>query len=312
MQPVHGRSGPRGLVTCGVRQGALSAFAIVFRLQVEPLGKHVMVVNDANKILQGLPRFGGGGFVVANLVEDLDSIAEATRVTAQAVQFLGVELRANFGEAFVKELELVRAQGGKSFADDGRWWPATADQAGQIPAQPRDLQVEQMIDHVSAAAAAGAGQSVAQKPLLLGSRRHCLQAFIVGFEQDIRVAATACGAGQLTQQPVVEPLVQHRRSPLEDQHPMHHIVQELAVVRNHQHRPAELVGHRLLDPEDDRRYRRRDLGRRHIVPVHLRRPRQHALGNGFDGHDDLHEGRNRVAGRDQIDGFHVQQRITYR
>ncbi len=170
-------------------------------LLVEPAGEDVVVVDDADAVLQPLPEDGRPRLLAPHHVLDLGRVAEAPDPAPQRVQRLGPVPLAHLAEA-PQELGPLLLPQGADAGEDGRGVrrPA-AQEAAQVAPQPVDVEVQDVLGDLGPGARPGRPQPAEERALLGRGRLERGEAVLEEAQDHVHVPPLADRPGQLPQHP---------------------------------------------------------------------------------------------------------------
>ena len=168
-------------------------------LLLEPGGEDVVVVDDADAVLQALPERGSARVVAAQGVLDLGRVAQPAHAPAQRVKLRGQEALADVAEFPHQLCALLFAQRPHASEHTRRVGGPAVQQPSQVAAQPVDVEVQHVLGDLCPAARARGAQPAEERPLLGGGGLERRQPVHVKAQGYVHVPACADGAGQPAQ-----------------------------------------------------------------------------------------------------------------
>ena len=195
-EPAEADQGP-ALPARGPGQEGVVAALGEARLLLEPAREHVVVVEDADAVLQPLPEDGRAGLLAAHGVLDLGRVAEPADAPSQRVKLLGPVPVAHAAEAPQQLSPLLLPQRADPGEDGRRARRPPSQQQPEIAAEAVDVEVQDVLGHLRAAARASRPEPAEERPLLGGRRAHRRDTVLEEAEDHVHVPPLTDRAGQL-------------------------------------------------------------------------------------------------------------------
>ncbi len=159
----------------------------------------MVVVDDADPVLEALPEHRRPRLVGAHHVLHLGRVAEPPHPPPQRVQLVGPVALPQPAEAAEQLGSLLFPHGADTGEYDRRPRGPGLHQPAEVVSQAVDVEVQHAVCHLRPAARPRGAQTAQERPLLGRGRRPCREAVLEEAEDDVHVPAGAEGAGELAQ-----------------------------------------------------------------------------------------------------------------